>query len=66
MVKKLNRILLDFLVWIADNSHSLLLLAGMSLLVYAAFLFTFKTGIISAGIMLIVISLLSAPKKGGD
>ncbi|EOG9454785.1 hypothetical protein ACGLW3_000344 [Listeria monocytogenes] len=38
----------------------------MSLLVYAAFLFTFKTGIISAGIMLIVISLLSAPKKGGD
>ncbi|EOF7429183.1 DUF1056 family protein [Listeria monocytogenes] len=54
------------MVWIADNSHSLLLLAGMSLLVYAAFLFTFKTGIISAGIMLIVISLLSAPKKGGD
>ncbi|WP_159107846.1 hypothetical protein [Listeria monocytogenes] len=58
--------MLAFLVWIADNSHSLLLLAGMSLLVNAAFLFTFKTGIISAGVMLIIISLLSAPKKGGD
>ncbi|MBC2132059.1 DUF1056 family protein [Listeria innocua] len=58
--------MLVFLVWIADNSHSLLLLAGMSLLVYAAFLFGFKTGVICSGVTLIVISLLSAPRKGGD
>ncbi|RJB29050.1 DUF1056 family protein [Listeria monocytogenes] len=50
----------------ADYSHTLFLLAGMSLLIYAAFLFAFKTGIIIAGIALIVISLLSTPRKGGE
>ncbi|MCE8065645.1 hypothetical protein JKR26_01605 [Listeria monocytogenes] len=66
MTKKLNEILLTFFRWVADYSHTLFLLAGMSLLIYAAFLFTFKTGIIIAGIALIVISLLNAPRKGGE